>query len=336
MTGSYLTTAVQQTRVAFLLAAATIASVFAATCSPSAAAQATETQVWYWSEQLVADALYKNGIDWPSIGRHDPVSGDTCWGLGPIARAGGIDRYRYFWCEARPQRETAYNVVVNVVAQSRYSVNFGGYTKVHRWYWTAQYVANALVSNGISWGGSVDPVTSDYCRAFGRSLASGGTKYYKHFFCSVQSSARRPYFVVVDVDAQNSYSVYWVDYDVRPQIAAPVPAASTTSSPAANPTAGHTVTVGGTYDPADGVAVIAPGGSSTTGGDGGTTFTFGGGGLGTVLTLADRMDQGRPGSGTGLSGLYTGVNNARANTAHRWAAPVYCEDPRDGHYWSCG
>jgi hypothetical protein len=312
------------------------AALLAGISATSTSAASNSTKVWYWSEQLVADALYANGIDWPRIRRHDPVSGDTCWGVGyRVANAASLAHYRYFWCEVRPRSGRPYNVVVDVVAQRQYSVNFGGYTQTHRWYWTAKYAADALYYNGIRWGNIVDPVTADYCTPFGRSLNSNGWLYYKHFFCAVQSTARRPYFVVVDVDSRQSYSVYWVDYDVNPRVAPSAPSSSSVSRPAAGSSDdGHTVTVGGGYDPGNGVTVIPPGGSTTSNGNIGYTFTFGGG-LGPALTLAAQLEQTNPGGAAQVAGAVTAASNAANRTAGIWAQPTFCEDPFSGRIFSC-
>jgi hypothetical protein len=330
-------------RVLSVLALFGVLAVTGSSAANAAHARTIETQAWYWSEQLVATSLYKNGINWPPK-RHDRVSKDVCWGVGyPVGNQGTLKHYRYFWCEVTLRGGTHYNTVVNVVAQSQYSVNFAGSSRQPPEYWSEQYVADALVSNGIRWGNNMlDPVSNDYCDGFGRSLSRGGTRYFKNFFCAVGTSTRQPYFVVIDVDGLKRYSVYWVDYDLRPRAAAPTPPVSTLT-----PTATSSASGGGVVTPSNPSPSNPAGAASNSTAptpqvgigprtaDGGYIFVGGGEGLGTLAPVGAMCQQTSASACTDVTGTATAHNNATAGTRHVWGSSTYCEDPRDGHYFSC-
>jgi len=308
-----------------LVALIAVTVAVAVSLAGSAPAQGSPTRVvdaqaWYWSEQLMANALYWNGIDWPSAGRHDRLSGDTCWGIGKQLSSSGVRHFRYFWCEARTQAGQAYDVVVSVAAKSQYSVRYAGSTKSPPEYWTEQLIANALVDNGVSWSNAYDRVSVDYCWGFGRSFRQAGGRYFKNFFCAVDSPNRQSYVAVVNVDAYQRYSVYWVDYNVGAETSTPTPPSAPKRTEIDPAPAGTTVTIGGTY--------TMPSGNS------GTTVTIGGTGLGPLYTALDAACMKNAGNCAVLTNAINNWNSVQAHVAHTWAAPS-CIDTSSGRYYSC-
>ena len=304
-----------------LVAAAIAVSISFAGSAPAQASTArlADTQAWYWSEQLMADTLYWNGIDWPSAGRHDQLRKNTCWGVGKPLSSSNIRHYRYFWCEATTRQGQAYNVVVSVDARSQYSVKYAGLTKSPPEYWTPQLVANTLVDNGVSWSNAYDRVSADYCAGFGRSFQRNGATYFKNFLCAVDSPNRQSYLAVVDVDAYQRYSVYWVDFNVSAQTSTPTPPSGTQRTEIDSTPSGTTVTIGGTY--------TVPSGTT------GTTVTIGGG-LDPLLTAANAACQKNPSNCGLLMSVINNWNNVQARTARIWAMGD-CLDPVTGRYYSC-
>jgi hypothetical protein len=305
-----------------LAAAATAVSISMAGSPPAQASteRISDAQVWYWSERLIADALYWNGIDWPSAGRHDRLRKNTCWGVGKPLSSSGISHYRYFWCEATTRQGQAYSVVVSVVARSQYSVKYAGLTKSPPEYWTSQLVANALVDNGVSWSNAYDRVSADYCAGFGRSFQRNGATYFKNFLCAVDSPNRQSYLAVVDVDASERYSVYWVDYNVGAQTSTPTPPAGPQRTEIDSSPRGTTVTIGGSYN--------VPSGNV------GTTVTIGGAGLDPILSAANTACEKNPSVCGSLMSAINNVYSARANAARVWAMGT-CMDPYSGRFYSC-
>ena len=304
-----------------LVVAAIALSISLAGSSPARAStgEVSDAQDWYWSEQLMADALYWNGIAWPS-GRHDRLTRDTCWGIGNPLASSGIRHYRYFWCEATTRQRQAYNVVVSVVARGQYSVRYAGLTKSPPEYWTAQLVADALVDNGVSWSNAYDRISGDYCSGFGRSFERNGGRYFKNFLCAVDSPNRQSYLAVVDVDAYQRYSVYWVDYNVSAQTSTPTPPAGPQRTEIDTTPTGTTLTIGGSY--------TVPAAS------GGTTVTIGGTGLDPLSKALEAACKKNAGNCAVLTSAISNWNSVQAHIAHTWAAPT-CIDPYSGRTYSC-
>jgi hypothetical protein len=213
------------------------------------AARAADTS-WYWSEYSIAHALYLNGIHWSN--GDDRMRQTHCWGLGHwLVDTGGQRRFSHFYCTATPTTGSQYDVIVNVTGPSVYAVAFASYAQPQQtWFWPAQLTANALYKNGVRWANTTDPVVSDSCSPFGEQLSKSGYVYYKHFYCSVRSSARSQYTVVVTVTGKLAYAVHWVAFDdqlpATPTAPRPVVAQTATSSGSSS---------SGTPDPFDPIAI---------------------------------------------------------------------------------
>ena len=103
-------------------------------------------------------------------------------------------------------------------------------------------------------------------------------RYFQSFLCAVDSPNRQSYLAVVDVDAYQRYSVYWVDYNVGAQTSTPTPPTGPQRTEIDSSPSGTTVTIGGTY--------------TVPSGNVGTTVAIGGNGLGPTLhALADAACQ---------------------------------------------
>jgi hypothetical protein len=223
-----------------LIAVAALAAVLGLT-GFAATASATTTTTWYWSEYGAAHTLYLNGITWRS--GVDRMRQTHCWGLGHwIVDSSGGRHFSHFYCTATPASGSQYDVVMNVTGQASYAVSFVSYVKPQTWYWPAQYTANALSKNGITWPGTTDSVTYDACSPFGPSLQGRGV-YYQHFYCSIRSSNRNPYTVVVNVTDKLVYTVKWVAFDdqLPATPAAPPSVAQTATSSASGGAVSTTV-----------------------------------------------------------------------------------------------
>ena len=194
----------------FLVAA--LAAAFGLTGFAGRASATTMTDTtWYWSEYGAAHTLYLNGITWRT--GVDRMRQTHCWGLGHwIVDSSGGRHFSHFYCTATPASGSQYDVVMNVTGQGTYAVSFASYVKPQTWYWPAQYTANALYNNGITWPGTTDSVTYDACSPFGASLQGRGV-YYQHFYCSIRSGNRDPYTVIVNVTDKLAYTVKWVAFD---------------------------------------------------------------------------------------------------------------------------
>jgi hypothetical protein len=79
-------------------------------------------QNWYYTPQRIADALYRNGVRWPS--RFDTVSSDRCVGFAPLSNSPGF--YRHFYCTIKPSQYSAYGVDVTVIDAHHYAVLYDG------------------------------------------------------------------------------------------------------------------------------------------------------------------------------------------------------------------
>jgi hypothetical protein len=217
------------------LVAALVAALGLAISGAGVSAASSSTgSTWYWSEYGAAHALYLNGITWRS--GVDRMRQTHCWGLGHwLVKADGTRLFSHFYCSATPNSGSQYDVIVNIAGPSLYAVSFVNYVKRQTWYWTAQFTANALFKNGISWPGTVDPVSSDACSPFGAHMPSDNS-YFQHFYCLVHTSARNPYTVVVNVTDKLVYQVKWVDFDNQYPAtpAQPHPSVSTATSSASS------------------------------------------------------------------------------------------------------
>ncbi len=214
----------------FTRASAAVVAVVVALVAASVGSAGDQT--WYWSEYGAAHALYVNGIRWSNA--FDSMRQTHCWGLGHwLVDSSGDRHFSHFYCTVWPKQDDQYNVIVNVSGPSTYAVAWAGYAQKTTWYWPAQMTADALAKNGIRWSSSTDPVSTDSCSPFGEWLRRDGYLYYKNFYCSVHSTARAPYTVVVTVSDKLLYAVHWVAFDTQlpaaPALPKPVTASSSTS-----------------------------------------------------------------------------------------------------------
>ena len=230
------------------LVAALVAAFGLTGFAGSASATTMADTTWYWSEYGAAHTLYLNGITWRS--GVDRMRQTHCWGLGHwIVDSSGGRHFSHFYCTATPASGSQYDVVMNVTGQGSYAVSFASYVKPQTWYWPAQYTANALYNNGISWAGATDSVSYDACSPFGASLQGRGV-YYQHFYCSIRSSNRDPYTVVVNVTDKLAYTVKWVAFDDQlPATPAAAPSVAQTATSSASGGAASTTAPPSTSTP---------------------------------------------------------------------------------------
>jgi hypothetical protein len=188
--------------------------VSAATHAPAGAAAGAAQRDWFWSKWDVRLALLWKNLYWRQIGEHHLIAGfPSCTGLGHWIVHRHVRMFRNFFCHVKidlvdkkgklllPLTIERYNLIIHVKGRFAFRYTYGGDGK-GAWGWTPRYTADALVNSDVHWTGGVDDILESTCSAFGQSFLSGGSRYWKHFYCSVKPAQGRPYAIVTQVVGQ--------------------------------------------------------------------------------------------------------------------------------------
>lgn len=80
------------------------------------------------------------------------------------------------------------------------------------WYWTPARASGALLEDGIQWQNGYHTVNYARCGGYGLYFRRGGSVFYKHQICYVDTDEDYPYYVRLHVISRFSWVVDFLRY----------------------------------------------------------------------------------------------------------------------------